>query len=165
VAYEVRRKSQGGLSDTINKTSSTTFTDFGLAQNMTYVYQVRAIGAVPNRFASAYTDPDAATTVAFSDEPVAAQITAIRKDHIDELRAAANAARAAAGKPPFAFTDPSIVAGVTAVRATHVTDLRLAISEAMQALAIPLAPYSHPTLNAGDAISAVDFQELRNVLK
>ncbi len=165
VSYEVRRKSLGGMYETINRTTTTSFTDSGLAANTTYVYEVRAIGAAPNRFASAYTVPDVATTVVFSDEPLLPQTTTIRKAHIDELRTATNAVRAAAGKPPFAFADPSIDIGVTAVRVVHVTDLRDALADALQALGIPISTYSHPTINAGDMISAVDFQELRNVLK
>jgi len=126
---------------------------------------VRAVnGSVPNRFFSAYTTPDVATTMTFSDEPIQPQQTVIRKTHVDELRTAANALLAAVGLSSYSFAE-AITAGSTTVKAGHITELREVMQTALASLGIEVS-YTHETLTPGASpITAVDLQEMRNVLK
>ena len=99
----------------------------------------------------------AATTVIFT---YAVQPGAtIHAADITELRAAANALRAAAGLAPFAFTDSSLTGAP--IRAIHTTELRAAIDAARSALVLPPIAYTDPTLAAGMLPKAAHITELR----
>ena len=139
----------------------------GLSPNTTYIYQVRAKnGTGQNQFFSAYSTPDAATTMTFTDDPLLAQQTIIRKDHMEELRTAANALRAATGLTTYTFIDSPLVAGATIVKVAHIDELRDAMEEAFASVGIPDVSYAHPSLTPGvSVIAAVDVQELRNAVK
>jgi hypothetical protein len=162
-SYEVQRKSAGGSYSTIGTPASAGYSDGGLAPATTYVYRVRAKNATG---VSAYTTPDPATTILFSDDPLVAQQTVIRKAHVDELRTAANALRTAAGLAAYPFTDPTITVGQTTVKVVHINELRGAIEPAQDLLQVPRIGYNHPMLTQGSStVSAIDVQELRNGLK
>jgi hypothetical protein len=58
----------------------------------------------------------------FTDGSLAS--VAIKKTHIEELRAAMNQARAAIGLPAIAYTDPVLTSGVSTIQTAHIEQLR-----------------------------------------
>jgi hypothetical protein len=164
ITYEVRRKSGSApqFSTIRSDLTSPNLSDTNLAQDV-YVYEVRAKNTTGF---SDYSNPDAASTLPFTDDPLAAGETVIRKAHVDEIRAGANALRAAAGLTAYSFTDSTITSGVTLIQVAHINELRGAMESAQDLLGLPRVQYSHPLLTPGTSVvSAVDVQELRNALK
>jgi hypothetical protein len=158
IGYELTRIANGSAI-TIPATGST-YIDTAVTANTAYVYQVRAVntsgGVGP---ASA---PDAATTMLFTDDPLAAGSHVVKAVHLTELQAGVNAMRAAAGLAPATFR---AVAPGDVVAAADVTELRSSLDQARNLLGLPAMTYSDPALAAGDVIKAVHFQEIRNALK
>ena len=68
-----------------------------------------------------------ATTYPYSDDPIVARQTTIRRAHLFELRAAVNTVRQQAGLASFSWTDPQ----PARLRAVYVTELRTALSQAL----------------------------------
>jgi IPT/TIG domain-containing protein/PKD domain-containing protein len=134
------------------------FTD-SVTANHTYVYRARAVDGVGGQ--SAYTTPDLATTMAFTDNALVAGSTVIKAVHLAELRQAVDAVRAAAAVGAFSYTD-SADPGVT-VRLVHLTELRSALDAARSALGIPTVTWS--AVSPGSTVLAAHFTELRNALK
>ena len=156
--YEIMRASAGTPYASLAMTSSLTFTDSPVAAGATYVYKVRAIDS-SSRF-SPLSIPDAATTILFSDDPVATAVTAIKALHITEMRQAVNAIRAAAGIGAMTFTDSSL-SGVV-VKAVHFQELRDGLTQARSSLALPALTFTDPTLTQGvTVVKAAHMQELR----
>ncbi|PYQ56461.1 MAG: hypothetical protein DMF58_20630 [Acidobacteria bacterium] len=156
--YEIMRASAGTPYASLAMTSSLTFTDSPVAAGATYVYKVRAIDS-SSRF-SPLSIPDAATTILFSDDPVATAVTAIKAVHITEMRQAVNAIRAAAGIGAMTFTDSSL-SGVV-VKAVHFQELRDGLTQARSSLALPALTFTDPTLTQGvTVVKAAHMQELR----
>jgi fibronectin type III domain protein len=127
--------------------------------NHEYVYKVRAVDA--NGGQSAYTTPDTAAAIAFTDNPLVAWSTAIRAVHLAELRQAVDAVRAAAVVGAFGWTD-SATAGVP-IRLVHLTELRSALDAARAALGMSALTWS--AVPPGSTVMASHFTELRNALK
>ena len=134
------RASAGTPYASLAMTSSLTFTDSPVAAGATYVYKVRAIDS-SSRF-SPLSIPDAATTILFSDDPVATAVTAIKAVHITEMRQAVNAIRAAAGIGAMTFTDSNL-SGVV-VKAVHFQELRDGLTQARSSLALPALTFTDP---------------------
>lgn len=65
--------------------------------------------------------------VSFTDNPVVADVTLIRKTHIDELRAAVNGEQTRRAGVPSSWTDPLLLAGQTLPRKIHIDQLRSTI--------------------------------------
>jgi len=87
----------------------------------------------------------------------------IKLEHLTELRTAVNQLRTHAGLSPAIFTvDPNPQRNVTEVKADHILQLRAALEGARSHLGLSTGGYAHPGLHTGDAIYAIDFQELRN---
>lgn len=159
--YEVAR-SDGGSFLTIATRTETNHTDTTVTGGATYLYKVRAVDGVTP---SAYSPPDHATTLFFTDEPLTPGVTPIRAQHIDELRTAVNAVREAADLPAFSFTDSSIGAG-TSVRAVHMSELRTALAEAFETLGTGAIGYADPVISSAiTRIRAVHVQQLRMAVK
>ena len=115
-------------------------------------------GATP----SGLSGPDAATTTIFTDPAVTTAIRA-KAVHMNELRTAVNAMRAAAALSAFSFTDPVITAGTTKWKAVHVNELRSALDAARAAIGLPAISWTDPTLTAGNTrIKGAHVTELRN---
>jgi PKD repeat protein len=151
--YEVAR-STGGAFTTVGTPAGTAYTDFNVSAGVSYVYKVRAIDAVATP--SAYSAPDAATTIVFSEGPV------IQAVHIAALRSAVNSMRAAAGLGPMSFTDPSLAAG-TLVKKVHIDETRAALDAARSTIGLPTLTYTDPTLTPGvTVVKNAHVQELRN---
>lgn len=155
-SYEVVRSSNNGLYEGLPMTSATSINDPGRAANTTYLYKVRAI--LPSG-PSAFTGPDPATTVVFTDPSLSGAI--IKAVHVSELRTAVNAMRASAGLGPFAFTDHPLAAG-TKVKAVHLAELRSALDAARAAIGLPALSYTNATLTpAVTVVRAAHALELR----
>lgn len=160
--YELVRKSASSGYTTLVTTPSTNYSDTSVVAGASYVYKVRAIDAAAHQ--SAFSAPDAATTIFFTDDPLIAATTPTKAVHLTELRQAVNALRTTAGLGAASFTDASL-AGV-AVKATHIQELRTALNQALTALGISTITFTDPTLTAGTSIvRAAHIQELRSGVK
>lgn len=158
-SYTVERRLDN-VTSLVTGLLGTAFND-SVAAGKVAVYRVQAVNAGG---ASAFSARDVATTVTFTDDPLLVDTTRIKRTHLIELRAAANAARATAGIASFVFTDPTITIGVTHVKASHVLDLRTALTEAFTALSLP-APTFTPTVASGSIVRATHMQEVRTAVK
>lgn len=158
--YELQRASAPGAFTTLTTTASSSFTDTTAAAGTAYVYQVRAIDAASRP--SPYSAPDVATTIVFSDDPLAATATVVKAAHVLQLRSAVNALRSAAGLTAATFTDPTLSSSLR-VKAVHLQELRNALHPARAALGLAALTYTDPTLTAGTTrIKAAHVQELRD---
>lgn len=158
-SYQIFRRAPGGAFTQIGTSNTNSFTDTSAAANTAYLYRVRAVNSGGT---SADSAADLATTVIFTDDPLAPRSTRIKAVHLAELRTAVNAVRALAGIGTATFTD-NASPGVR-VKAIHINQLRTALDAALSALALPSGGYTD-TLTAGVVIKAVHFQELRNRVK
>ena len=131
VSYEVARTAAGVPYGTITTTGFNTYSDATALASAAYAYKVRAIDA--SSAASTYSDPDAATTLFFANDPLVAGSTVIQAVHLTQARTAVNLVRAVAGLGDAPFTDAS-PAGV-AIKAVHLQELRTALSQARSSLA------------------------------
>jgi hypothetical protein len=157
-SYDVQRQANGGFFTTIPAPSGTSTTDTGVAANTGYLYRVRARNAT-GVSAWAY---HFATTMVFTDDPIAANAAVIKKVHIDELRTAINAVRAAVGLSAYGFSE-TLVVGTSTIKATHVNELRAALDQARAAAGLPGMTYTDNSLTQGSTIvKAIHLQELRN---
>ncbi|HYH06155.1 MAG TPA: hypothetical protein VEK11_03750 [Thermoanaerobaculia bacterium] len=126
----------------IATTTSTAFTDT-VSPNTAHVYRVST------------SNPDLATTVLFTEDPLIAQSTLLRAVHLAELRTAVNAVRTAAALPPIGFAHAPVV------RASHILDLRTALTPALAALGLSAPPFAPlPSI-----VHAGEMQQLRNAVK
>ena len=100
----------------------------------------------------------------FTDDPPAANVTAIRATHIVELRTRADLVRQRYGLMPYGYADPTLAAGAASIRAQHIVDLRNALAEAYTAAGLVLPSYSDPSLAAGVPVRAVHLRQLRAAL-
>ena len=158
--FEIARMSAAAPLQVIGSSMTLMFPDTA-SPSTAYLYRVRAIGAGGT---SSFSIPDVATTLPFSDDPIAAGVTPIRGAHLDEMRTAANLINTLAGLPQRSWTDPSIVAGVTLVQAAHILELRSSILGAFTTLGVPTPAFAN-SIMAGSVIHAVDVQELRDAMR
>jgi hypothetical protein len=100
--------------------------------------------------------PDIATSVPFTDDPVAPG-TPIRAPHVTELRTAVNAVRTFAGLTAFTFTDATLAG--TPIHALHLTELREALTSARNAIGMPMTFGPAPAI--GGAIKSTHLEEIR----
>ncbi|HEX8155075.1 MAG TPA: FG-GAP-like repeat-containing protein, partial [Thermoanaerobaculia bacterium] len=128
--YEVWRSVAKDTFTQVATTISNAYVDTSVSPQKSYRYIVRAVqGAVLGPFSQ----PDIATTVFFTDDPLIVGSTPPKAIHMQELQLAINAMRGAASLPPMAFT--TIAAG-TPVQAAHVNELTLALNQARTALGL-----------------------------
>lgn len=153
-SYQVWRRDPGG-SFTLRGTSLTTSFNDSASAGTAYLYRVRAVNAGGSSGDSA---SDLATTVMFTDDPLAAGVL-VKAVHLGQLRTAVSAVRAQAGLSTVTYTDAAAT-GVT-VRAIHITELRTYLDQAMAALGLTTGGWTDPSLS-GVAIEATHFQQIRN---
>ncbi|HEU4889760.1 MAG TPA: hypothetical protein VFV49_17885 [Thermoanaerobaculia bacterium] len=160
--YEIHR-SPDNVNWTLRGTSATpTFSEGGLTASTTYFYKVRAIKA--DTTPSAFSAIDPATTVVFTDDPIAAFTTISKTTHITQLRTAANIARASVGLAAFTFTDPTLTAA-SKVKAIHLTELRSALVPVLSAISVTPA-YTDPAITAGvTKAKGTHIHELRDQIR
>lgn len=143
--------------------TGTTYTDSAVVAGAVYVYKVVAISTA--FLPSLESNHDLAYKAAFADDPLIANVTLIRAQHILDLREAVAAVRQTAGLPEPGWTEPGPGVG-TLVRAVHVEELRDNLDPALTALGVPLPAYTNNPLTGGVTIvKAVHIQELRNSMK
>ena len=153
--FEVQRRSGSGDFATLTTVTGLSYSDTSATADTTYVYRVRATGA------TTFSNADHATTVAFSDDPLAAGVTVLKAAHVLQLRTAVQAMRASTGLAAASFTDTSLT-GVAA-KALHFTELRDALTPALAALG--QAASFTGAIAPGGSILAVHVQELRTAVK
>jgi hypothetical protein len=143
-------------------TASTSFSDSTLASNAAYVFEVQAANA--DRSIVSTMSIDYVTTFGYTDNPLTAGSTAIKSQHITELRAAIEALDDVLSLTPPTWTDTSL-SGVQ-VKATHITDLRDAINVFRTALPLTSYSFTDPTLTTGvTVVQKVHLSELRVAVK
>ncbi|MGZ7038466.1 MAG: Ig-like domain-containing protein, partial [Thermoanaerobaculia bacterium] len=154
--YEVMRLAANSVSSTVGSSTSGALTDINAIADTAYLYAVREI----NPAISTYGTADLATTVIFTDSPLASGI--VKTSHFTQLRTAVEAVRALAGLLPGSYTDTTLTSGTTTVKRVHLTGLRAALDEARAALLLPAAAYARSSIVAGTTtFSAVDVIDLR----
>jgi hypothetical protein len=98
----------------------------------------------------------------FTDDPLTAGTSTVKRLHIAELRQAIQTLRTRDGLGTIGWTDAPLVAAVTRVKAVHLTELRTALAQVYAAVGRTVPTYTHPTVTGGVTfISAVDVAELR----
>jgi uncharacterized protein YkwD len=156
-SYQVYRRNPGGAFALRGTSLTTTFNDTASA-DAAYLYRVRAVNAGGSSGDSA---SDLATTVAFTDDPLAAGVL-VKAVHLGQLRTAVSAVRAQAGLGTVTYTDAAAI-GVT-VKAIHLTGLRMDLDQAMAALGLTTGGWTDASLS-GVTIEATHFQQIRNRVK
>src|SRR5207253_9904309 len=147
VSYRLQRSSNNSGYTTVATPTGTTFNDTGRDANTTYLYRVGAVDSANH--VSSPSQPDLATTIVFTDEPLAAG-TIVKALHFTELRTAIDAVRAAIGSGPATYTNAITMGGV--IKAIDVTEMRSFLDSARSALFVPGVQYTDPSLNAGTTI-------------
>ena len=110
--------------------------------------------------------PTVTAVTPFTDDPLQAGVTAVKAQHVIELRQAVDNVRSVAALPAATWTDDTLAVDSTLVRVAHVVELRARLDEALAALGYTPAPYTDPALSSGaTAIRAVHIQEIRDRLK
>jgi len=163
--YQVERSTNITLSyTTINgNVTSTTFTDTSVSSVTAYLYRVRAVDSVGN--GSPYSNIDVAAAISFTDDTLFAQSTFVKKEHINELRAAVDAIRAAVNLSP-ANWGGNVTSGVT-IQATHIQDLRTNIDQARGVLSLSACSYTDNSVEAlrASLIKKEHIEQLRLCVK
>jgi hypothetical protein len=158
-SYEVDRKGPEDLDFVeIGTPAVNSYSDGTALAATSYLYRVRAVNGSGDSPNSGF---DLATTVIFTDDPVA-NGTLIKTTHITQLRTAVDAVRDLADLAPAAITDAD-PAGVT-VKAVHVTELRTAVDEARTILGLSTGGYTDGA-PAGVVVKALHVTELRDRTK
>jgi hypothetical protein len=140
---------------------SSPFTDSSAVANTAYVYKVKSVDAGTNK--SVFSNGDLATTVIFSDDPLAMNTILIKGAHLTELRTAINAVRTLTGLGAGSYTD--LAPSGVIVKKAHMDEMRTALTPARTALGLSTT-YTDPTITLNTTlIQAVHFQELRNFVK
>ena len=149
-SYEIYRSTNGTYS-LLMTTSTNSYSDTSVTANLGYLYKVRA---KKTGSTSAFSTPDAATTVVFTD----ASLSTIKAVHITQLRTAVNGLRTAAGLTTTTFTDNTL----STIKAVHVTELRTALDAARVAALVASLVYTDPTITVKSTkVKAAHTNELR----
>ena len=157
--YEVYRRSSGTNYILVDRTTTNSLIDTTVTPAASYLYKVYATNAAGT---SPDSNPDLATTVIFTDDPIIPGVMTVQAIHLSELRVAVNALRALASLSPAQFTDPAS-RGVV-IKAVHITELRTALNAARSALGLLVSSYTDPTLT-GVVIKGIHWVEIRNGVK
>jgi M6 family metalloprotease-like protein len=105
--------------------------------------------------------------VSFTDSPLVANSTTIKRVHVTELRTRIDALRMKyGGLPAFPYsTDPTIAAGATSIKAQHIVEMRAALAPAYFNAKGTVATYAtDPSLASGTAVKAAHVTELRTLV-
>lgn len=156
--YDVYRMSSGccGSFSFVGYAGTASYIDTTVTPNLSYLYRVRPTGG-------AFSNPDIATTILFTDDPIVPQFTAVKAVHFSQLLSAVAAVRSLAGMSTFTPT-PAPGFGVM-IQATTITQIRTALNPARVYLGMPAFAFTDPSLAAGMAIKATHVQELRTAVK
>lgn len=141
--------------------TTTSFTDTTVTSGVAYLYRVKAVDS--NGQATAASNPDVATAVSFTDDPLIANSTFIKGQHLVELRQAINAVRLLAGLTAASWTDPAPQGAF--IRKLHIEELRASLDQALTTLGLATQTYTDPTLTTATTIKKTHFDELRQRVK
>jgi hypothetical protein len=155
-AYEVHRRADAGPFTLVATSVGTTYNDSGVTADTAYMYVVRAINAAG---ASAFSPPDLATTIVFTDPVLSG--TNIKAVHVAQLRTAVAAIyRTARFFGQAAFNDP-VLSRDTPVRAQHMAEMRMLLDQARFTLGLPAIDYADAPATAGGVVKATHLLDLR----
>lgn len=157
--YEVQRRQPDLSWLAVGTTTDLSFTESSLAPVTSYFYRVRALDA--SAYASSPSPSDFATTAAFAGQAIVPGMS-IQAVHINDLRAAINALRAAAGMSAASFGET--VSEGTTIRAQHFTELRTAVAQARAAIAASSVVFTDSSLTSLP-VKAIHMQELMDAVK
>ncbi|HEX2059362.1 MAG TPA: fibronectin type III domain-containing protein [Thermoanaerobaculia bacterium] len=132
------------------------FTDVAVIADRSYVYRVRSITSGD---LSGESPRDIATTIVFEDDPLVAGETTVRARHLEQLRIAANALRAAAGLGAIAWTEPATASRI--ITAADVLEVQSALNAARVQLGLATVVLTPPAPAVEGTIRAVHWNELR----
>lgn len=157
-----RSQSAGGQFTQLSPNPTTnSFTDSNVMSGVAYLYRVRAVDSLG--LPTAASNIDLATAITFTDDPLVANSTIIKAQHLVELRQAVDAVRLLAGLQAATWTD-SLVQGIP-IKKIHVEELRANLDQALAALSLSTQSYTDPTLTTATAVRKVHFDELRQRVK
>ena len=160
--YEISRRTSGSYAVINSSVTGASFADTTVTPSTAYLYRVRALDAGNNP--GAYSLPDLATTVMFTDDPLVQRSTVSYQVHITQLRTAVNAVRATAGLAAASFTDPTL--NNVVAKAVHVQELRTNLDSARSALGLAALTYTDPTITQFNTTMKADhLSELRAGVK
>lgn len=154
-SYRVERSTDNVTFTPVTTVSTLTADDTPVIANASYLYRVVALDAGGNP--SPPSARDVATTRQFTSDP----LRVLRAAHINDLRAAINTFRAAAGLSPASYTS-GISAG-SLLKRTNVTEMRSAVDAARAAIGLAPYPYAE-SIVAGTRLKWNHFRELQNTL-
>jgi hypothetical protein len=161
--YEIVRMANGGAFGSLATTASPGYVDTTVTPGIAYVYKVRAIYGQAS--SSGYSAPDCALTMMFTDDPIVADETSVKRAHVAEMRDAVNALRATANLSTATFTDPELTTS-TPVKTVHVSELREALTQARDAIGLSALVFTDAVLTPeSTVIRAVHVQEIREGMK
>lgn len=163
VTYTLQRRSGAGWTDLVTLSaaalSARTYDDNSVAAGKTYAYRLKNDDEQTS-------NADVATTTAFTQVPVDAQIT---NSSWNSVFTAINSVRAAVGWPAVAWSnilssnDPLPAPGEH-IRAVHVMSTRARMNEALQALGVTVQPYT-PGDVKGAKVEASHLNDIMNRAK
>jgi hypothetical protein len=170
--YVVERSSNGTGAFSplaISPTTTENVPDDTASPATAYLYRVKAVFA--DGANSGYSNPDLATTVIFTDDPVVGAndpqnrpATTVRAYHLTELHMAIDAVRTLAGLPPAQWkSDPTPAVGGS-ILADHFLELRANLNPALSALGLAQLP-NDPTLAVGLPPRKEHVQDVRDKVK
>jgi len=136
-----------------------TYTDNSTTANQAYLYRVKAVQV--NNSGSSYSNLDAATAIAFEDDPIEQNITGIKAVHISQLQQAVNAMRTLAGLSQIPWTNNA--GQGQAITAAPLTEMRTALNDAITKLEITTPQYTDA--NYSGLIYKRHIEELRQHVK
>jgi hypothetical protein len=160
--YEVFRSDRSSVI-AAGTSATPSFTDNAATSDTAYLYTVRAVAA--DGSISPTAPHDVATTIVFTNDPLVAFSTPVRKAHLEELRRAADALLLLAGGPPWTYTNPLLSPFSVPTRALHIQELRNAITSARTRLGLAPIAFTQPAPGAGSLIRATHVTELRNAVR
>jgi hypothetical protein len=155
-SYEIHRADGATGFSFLGYATTNSYLDTQAQADRVYIYRVRPSGG-------ALSEPDIAMTFFFADDPLVANVTVVKAQHLAQLGTAVNFARATARLA--AFTPAVAPAKNGVIRASHIQELRTVIAEARRFLGMLPPSWTDPALTVGTRIKAVHIQELRNALK
>jgi Fibronectin type III domain len=137
------------------------FYDTSVSNGAAYLYRVHAVDARGN--VSPDSNTDLATAINFTDEPLVTGVTAIKAQHLIELRHAVDAVRLTAGLPAALWSDGVQSGGI--IKALHVRELRDNLNQALTAIGLSPGSYTDLNLSSNVSIKAEHIRELRQQVK
>src|SRR5258707_864549 len=160
--YQIERsQSLSGPFTVIANAATTNFNDTTVTSVSSYLYRVRAVDSFgapspPSNMALG-------TAITFLDPNLQAGVTAIKAQHVTELRQAVNAVRSLIPLSAATWTQSNLNQAI--IYGNDVQELRNSLGAALAALSIPVAAYDDPTLGTapnGVLIKKVHIEQLRD---